>query len=163
MIRLWFDRGTLLLKGEVGTPYGKWDPRIGCFRIKGLHYRDVLAYFRESQIPFEDNVKQLPPLETLKSTIQLRPYQESALDNWRRAQNRGVLVLPTAAGKTFIALKAIELLRTQTLIVVPTLDLIDQWRSRIKECLGAESGAVGGGENTVRMITVATYDSAYLQ
>jgi superfamily II DNA or RNA helicase len=163
MVSLWFDKGTLLLKGDVGTPYGKWDPRVGCFRIKALHYRDVLAYLEESQIPFEDNVPQLPPLETLKSTIQLRPYQESALNRWQRARNRGVLVLPTAAGKTYIALKAIELLRTQTLIVVPTLDLIDQWRSRVKECLGAESGAVGGGENTVRMITVATYDSAYLQ
>jgi superfamily II DNA or RNA helicase len=163
MIRLWFDKGTLLLKGEIGTPYGKWDPRVGCFRIKALHYRDVLTYLEESKIPFEDNVQQLPPLETLKSNIQLRPYQESALSKWRRAENRGVLVLPTAAGKTYIALKAIEMLKTQTLIVVPTLDLIDQWRSRIKECLSAESGAIGGGENTVRMITVATYDSAYLQ
>jgi superfamily II DNA or RNA helicase len=163
MIRLWFDKGTLLLKGEIGTPYGKWDPRVGCFRIKALHYRDVLAYLKESRISFEDNVQQLPPLENLKSVIELRPYQESALNKWRRAQNRGVLVLPTAAGKTYIALKAIALLRTQTLIVVPTIDLIDQWKNRIKECLGAESGAVGGGENTVRMITVATYDSAYLQ
>ena len=163
MVRLWFDKGTLLLKGDVGTPYGKWDPRVGCFRIKALHYRDVLAYFEESQIPFEDAVQQLPPLETLKSTVELRSYQESALARWRRNENRGVLVLPTAAGKTFIALKAVEVLRTQTLIVVPTLDLIDQWRSRIKECLGVESGAVGGGENNVRMITVATYDSAYLQ
>jgi len=151
------------LKGEIGTPYGKWDPRVGCFRVKALHYRDVLAYFEESQISLEDRVQQLPPLETLKSTIQLRPYQESALSRWRRNENRGVLVLPTAAGKTYIALKAVDLLRTQTLIVVPTLDLIDQWRSRIRECLGVESGAVGGGEKTVRMITVATYDSAYLQ
>jgi superfamily II DNA or RNA helicase len=163
MVRLWFDKGTLLLKGEIGTPYGKWDPRVGCFRVKALHYRDVLAYFEESQIPLEDRVQQLPPLENLKSTIQLRPYQESALSRWRRNENRGVLVLPTAAGKTYIALKAVDLLRTQTLIVVPTLDLIDQWRSRIRECLGVESGAVGGGEKTVRMITVATYDSAYLQ
>jgi superfamily II DNA or RNA helicase len=163
MVRLWFDKGTLLLKGDVGTPYGKWDPRVGCFRIKALHYRDVLAYFEESQIPFEDLVQHLPPLETLKSTVQLRPYQESALSRWRQNENRGVLVLPTAAGKTYIALKAVELLRTQTLIVVPTLDLIDQWRSRIRECLGVESGAVGGGESNVRMITVATYDSAYLQ
>ena len=163
MVHLWFDKGTLLLKGEVGTPYGKWDSRVGCFRIKALHYRDVLEYLAESHISFEDDVKQLPPRETLKSKIQLRPYQESALQKWQRARNRGVLVLPTAAGKTYIALKAIELLKTQTLIVVPTLDLIDQWRSRIKECLGAESGAVGGGENTVRMITVSTYDSAYLQ
>jgi superfamily II DNA or RNA helicase len=163
MVRLWFDKGTLLLKGDVGTPYGKWDPRVGCFRIKALHYRDVLAYFEESNIPFEDSVQHLPPLETLKSIVKLRSYQESAISRWRRNENRGVLVLPTAAGKTYIALKAVELLRTQTLIVVPTLDLIDQWRSRIAECLGVESGAFGGGENSVRMITVATYDSAYLQ
>jgi superfamily II DNA or RNA helicase len=163
MISLWFDKGTLLLKGDISTPYGKWDPRTGCFRVKALHYRDVLAYLEDSQIPFEDNVQMLPPLETLKSNFQLRPYQESALKNWQRAQNRGVLVLPTAAGKTYIALKAIERLKTQTLIVVPTLDLIDQWRTRIKECLAVESGAMGGGENTVRMITVSTYDSAYLQ
>jgi superfamily II DNA or RNA helicase len=49
------------------------------------------------------------------------------------------------------------------LIVVPTLDLIDQWRTRVKEFLNVEAGAVGGGENTVRMVTVSTYDSAYLQ
>lgn len=151
------------MKGDVSTPYGKWDPRVGCFRIKALHYRDVLAYFRESNIPFDDSVQHLPPLETLKSIVKLRSYQETALNRWQRNENRGVLVLPTAAGKTYIALKAVELLRTQTLIVVPTLDLIDQWRSRIAECLGVESGAFGGGENSVRMITVATYDSAYLQ
>jgi superfamily II DNA or RNA helicase len=163
MVRLWFDKGTLLLKGEVGTPYGKWDPRVGCYRIKALHYRDVLAYFKESQISYEDYAQQLPPRETLENTIELRPYQTKALNKWQKAQNRGVLVLPTAAGKTYIALEAIDQLKTQTLIVVPTLDLIDQWRTRIRECLGAESGAVGGGENTIRMITVSTYDSAYLQ
>ncbi len=163
MASLWFDKGTLLLKGEVGTPYGKWDPRVGCYRIKAIHYPDVLTYFKESHIPLENNVQQLPPLETLRSTILLRTYQESALKKWQLAHNRGVLVLPTAAGKTYIALKAIELLRTQTLIVVPTLDLIDQWRNRIKECLNADAGAIGGGENKIRMITVATYDSAYLQ
>jgi superfamily II DNA or RNA helicase len=163
MVRLLFDKGTLLLKGEIGTPYGKWDPRVSGYRIKALHYRDVLAYFKESKIAYEDYVQQLPPRETIKSIIKLRPYQTEALNKWRKAQSRGVLVLPTAAGKTYIALEAIRLLEKQTLIVVPTIDLIDQWRKRIKECLGVESGAVGGGEKNVRMITVATYDSAYLQ
>ena len=163
MVSLFFDKGTLLLKGEIGTPYGKWDPRVSGYRIKALYYRDVLAYFKESKIAYEDHVLQLPPLETIKSTIKLRPYQAGALNKWRKAQNRGVLVLPTAAGKTYIALEAIHLLEKQTLIIVPTIDLIDQWRKRIKECLCVESGAIGGGENSLRMITVATYDSAYLQ
>lgn len=151
------------MKGEVGTPYGKWDPRSGCYRLKASHYKDALEYFKESRIRYEDDVPNPPPLEQLKSNVELRAYQNKALDNWRRAGNRGVLVLPTAAGKTFIALKAIELLRTQTLIIVPTLDLIDQWRKRVRECLGVEAGVVGGGENTVRMVTVSTYDSAYSQ
>jgi superfamily II DNA or RNA helicase len=163
MVRLWFDKGTILLRGEIGTPYGKWDPRVGCYRAKAMHYGDILAYLEESNIDYQDEVKQLPPLETAKSSVQLRSYQKEALDKWRRAHMRGILVLPTAAGKTYIALEAISLLKTQTLIVVPTLDLIDQWRSRVVECLGVEAGAVGGGENTVRMVTVATYDSAYLQ
>lgn len=163
MIHLWFDKGTLLLKGEVGTPYGKWDPRIGCYRIKALHYHDVLSYLKESVLPYQDEVPNPPALQTLKDTVKLRPYQEEALNKWRNVGMRGVLVLPTAAGKTFIALKAISLLKTQTLIVVPTLDLIDQWKKRVNDHLGIEAGAVGGGEDNVRMVTVSTYDSAYLQ
>jgi len=151
------------LKGEVGTPYGKWDPRNGCYRLKASHYKDALEYFKESRIHYEDDAPNLPPLEQVKSNVELRTYQNNALDNWQRAGNRGVLVLPTAAGKTFIALKAIDLLKTQTMIIVPTLDLIDQWRKRVRECLGIEAGVVGGGENIIRMITVATYDSAYSQ
>jgi superfamily II DNA or RNA helicase len=163
MIRLWFDKGTLLVKGEVGTPYGKWDPRVGCYRIKALHYRDVLSYLKESALPYLDQVPNPPPLQTLKDAVKLRPYQEEALTKWENAGIRGVLVLPTAAGKTFIALKAISLLKTQTLIVVPTLDLIDQWRKRVSDHLGVAAGAVGGGEYNVQMVTVSTYDSAYLQ
>ena len=162
MLRLWFDKGTLLLKGEVGTPYGKWDPRVGCYRIKAYHYRDVLEYLAESKLQVEDDVPMLPPLEQLKSNVELRDYQNEALNNWCKARNRGVLVLPTAAGKTFIALKAIQQLKVQTLIVVPTLDLIDQWKKRVKDCLNLEAGVVGGGENTLRMVTVTTYDSAYI-
>ena len=150
------------MKGEAGTPYGKWDTRVGCYRIKAYHYRDVLEYLAESKLQVEDDVPMLPPLEHLKSNVELRDYQNEALNNWCKARNRGVLVLPTAAGKTFIALKAIQQLKVQTLIVVPTLDLIDQWKKRIKDYLNLEAGAVGGGENTLRMVTVTTYDSAYI-
>jgi superfamily II DNA or RNA helicase len=163
VMRLWFDRGTLVLKGEVGTPYGKWDPRIGCYRLKASSYRDVVEYLNESRVRFENDSLNLPPLEQVTGNIELRDYQQRALENWQQAANKGVLVLPTAAGKTFIALKAIKILKTPTLIVVPTLDLVDQWRKRVRDCLGVEPGVVAGGESVIRMITVSTYDSAYLR
>jgi superfamily II DNA or RNA helicase len=93
----------------------------------------------------------------------LRSYQKQALHNWNRNKKRGIIVLPTAAGKTYVALKAITDLKTQTLIVVPTLDLIDQWKNRIQELLGIDAGAIGGGDYSIKMITVSTYDSAYLK
>ncbi|MDR1993251.1 MAG: DEAD/DEAH box helicase family protein [Nitrososphaerota archaeon] len=163
MSRLQFDKGTLLLYGTVGTPYGKWDPRSGCYRTKGCHYGDVLTFFRESKLGFVDDVLNLVASEHLEGSVELRAYQTEALDRWVAAKRRGVLVLPTAAGKTFIALRAIDLLAVPALIVVPTLDLVDQWRRRVRECLGVEAGVVGGGECVLRMVTVATYDSAFAQ
>lgn len=163
MVYISFDKGTLLIKGNVKTPYGKWDPRVGAYRAKSMYYPDILDYFKQSNISIQDNVMHCPPSENLLNRVNLRSYQEKALVNWKRNKKRGIIVLPTAAGKTYLALKAISDLKTQTLIVVPTLDLIDQWRRRIKEFLDADSGAIGGGENTVRMITVSTYDSAYLK
>ena len=163
MVCVSFDKGSLLIKGNVKTPYGKWDSRVGAYRAKSLYYMDILDYFRESNFPIQDTVLKVPPLEVMLSKISLRSYQKQALLNWNRNKNKGIIVLPTAAGKTFVALKAISDMKTPTLIVVPTLDLIDQWKSRIQEFLGVEAGTIGGGEHIVRMITVSTYDSAYLK
>ena len=163
MVYLSFDKGSILIKGNVKTPYGKWDSRVGAYRAKSLYYLDILDYFKESNFSFQDNVIKGPPIETMSNKISLRSYQKQALLNWNRNKKRGIIVLPTAAGKTHIALKAISELKTQTLIVVPTLDLVDQWKNRIKEFLDLDAGTIGGGEHTVKMITVITYDSAYLK
>ena len=163
MVCISLDKGTLLITGNIKTPYGKWDSRVGAYRAKSMYYLDILDYFKESNFPFQDNVMQAPPIEAISNKVSLRSYQKQALLNWNRNKKRGIIVLPTAAGKTYVALKAISDLNTQTLIIVPTLDLIDQWKNRIKEFLDIDAGAIGGGENTVRMITVSTYDSAYLK
>ena len=158
MVCLSFDKGSILIKGNVKTPYGKWDSRVGAYRAKSLYYLDILDYFTESNFSFQDNVMKGPPIETMSNKVSLRSYQKQALLNWNRNKKRGIIVLPTAAGKTYVALKAISELKTQTLIVVPTLDLVDQWKNRIKEFLDLDAGTIGGGENTVK-----TYDSAYLK
>ncbi|UCE58010.1 MAG: DEAD/DEAH box helicase family protein [Candidatus Bathyarchaeota archaeon] len=163
MIVLRYDRGSLLIHGEVGTPYGRWDPRVGAFRAMALHYYEVLAYLKRSNMVYRDEAANPSPLSTLSCRVKLRSYQKDALDAWFDAGRRGVIVLPTAAGKTFVALKAIETLNVASLVVVPTLDLLDQWRQLLSNQFGIEVGIYGGGEDILRPLTVSTYDSAYIR
>jgi superfamily II DNA or RNA helicase len=98
-----------------------------------------------------------------KLTLPPRPYQEAALESWLAADGRGVVVLPTGAGKTFLALMAIARLKLRTLIVVPTIELLYQWRDTIVERLGVprrKVGLVGDGRREVCPITIITYASA---
>ncbi|HEV8633947.1 MAG TPA: DEAD/DEAH box helicase [Chloroflexota bacterium] len=92
-----------------------------------------------------------------------RPYQREALERWLRNQGRGVVVLPTGAGKTVVAYMALEQAPVRTLVVVPTIDLLRQWRRGLVERAGVPAemvGVVGGGERKTAPVTVITYDSA---
>jgi superfamily II DNA or RNA helicase len=92
-----------------------------------------------------------------------RPYQTAALERWIEHDGRGLVVLPTGAGKTIVALMAIERTRLRTLVVVPTIELLYQWRDAIVERLGipkSKVGVVGDGQKEYRSITVTTYASA---
>jgi superfamily II DNA or RNA helicase len=91
-----------------------------------------------------------------------RPYQDEALAAWRAAKGRGVVVLPTGAGKTHVACLAIDDRRRSTLVLAPTLDLVRQWYDVLRATFGVPIGVIGGGDYGVEALTVSTYDSAYL-
>ncbi|WP_193308763.1 DEAD/DEAH box helicase family protein [Halorubrum halophilum] len=99
----------------------------------------------------------------LSTDYDLREYQREALDAWRDADDRGVLELPTGAGKTVIAIRAMVELGVPTLVVVPTVDLLDQWQRELDAEFDVPVGRFGGGEQRQEAITVSTYDSAYLK
>jgi superfamily II DNA or RNA helicase len=101
------------------------------------------------------------PLPALSVTP--RPYQKEALASWVKSQAQGIVVLPTGAGKTVVALMAIEAMNVKTLVVVPTIDLLHQWHDTLCARFGLETdavGRIGGGFRTQRPLTVITYDSA---
>jgi superfamily II DNA or RNA helicase len=94
---------------------------------------------------------------------QPRAYQREALQRWLANGGRGVVVLPTGAGKTVVAFMALEQVPARTLVVVPTIELLRQWRTGLIAEAGVPAdqvGVVGGGEHTVAPVTVMTYDSA---
>jgi superfamily II DNA or RNA helicase len=160
-----YDRGTILIRGEAKVPYSAWDERVKAFRAQALYYSEIVEFLNMSGLSaIKDSVQDPPPYPDLKcKTVVMRGYQKRALEAWDRAGRRGVVVLPTGAGKTVIAMKAIELVDQPAVVIVPTLDLLEQWRKRVEEELGVQVGVYGGGENTVRAVTICTYDSAYIR
>jgi Type III restriction enzyme, res subunit len=101
------------------------DKRHRFLRTQPIHFTSVKSALRKQQTPFTVAFEEHPPLpfETALS-IEPRPYQNEALTYWLAAGSAGVVVLPTGAGKTFVAAMAIHETHLWTLAVVPTLDLL---------------------------------------
>lgn len=117
----------------------------------------------EKNIPFEDNAREFSPMDLpARETIAPRPYQQEAMNAWWKNGRQGVVVLPTGAGKTILAVMLMIKNRRPTLIHVPTIDLMHQWHAVLLKFLDAEIGLWGGGYNETQHITVSTYDSALL-
>lgn len=144
------------------------DPRAGGLAAPAYQYAAIRRALETADVYFEDHVLDLPRLD-LASEYELRDYQQEALDAWADNRHRGVLELPTGSGKTVIGIKAIEEIGQPSLVVVPTIDLLEQWREElVAELTDDEGGRIdvgqlGGGKQEVGDITVSTYDSAYLR
>ena len=80
--------------------------------------------------------------------ITLFDWQTEALKNWTKNNGKGVVESPTGAGKTYLGLKLIEKEKLSPfLIVVPTVELKQQWTNRIKKYYpDAIIKGIGGGE-----------------
>jgi superfamily II DNA or RNA helicase len=162
-----YQGGTLALRNlpeGVDVPAGGLpDSRDGSLRFEGFAYPQVLRWLVRAKIPYEDRARAYEEL-TLHQRVRHQPfpYQQEALDAWVRQRRAGVVILPTGAGKSYLAVLAIEHVQRSTLVVVPTLDLVSQWYDVLTRAFGVEVGVVGGGDHDLRSLTVTTYDSAYM-
>ncbi|MFC6785939.1 DEAD/DEAH box helicase family protein [Halobaculum halobium] len=165
-VTLTYEDGTVAVAGapaDEPLPGVATDARSGTRRAPAHRYREVRETLRERGHDVTDRVLALPEVPRLSSHYALRDYQREALDAWEGNDRRGVLELPTGSGKTVIALAAIATVESPTLVVVPTVDLLEQWHRELSATFDGSVGRLGGGEQTVEPLTVATYDSAYLR
>ena len=162
MITLRYFKG-LILSGGARLPNSVWDNSLKSYKALGMHYSDALEFLRSSGAEFQDRVMDEVPHRDLRMSILPRGYQVEALDAWVRAGMRGTVVLPTGSGKTILGMLAIHEANASAIVVVPTLDLMEQWRSRLEKAFSMEAGICGGGECRLAPLTVATYDTAYLR
>ena len=167
MVRVSWKHGTVEVRDvedpDVLPERCLWDERTRCYRAPAVAYADLIWALHSRKIPHEDAARayESPDLG-LRVRREPRPYQSEALRAWNKAGFRGVVVLPTGAGKSYLALLAIEERGRSALVVAPTLDLVRQWYDLLRSSFDAPVGVVGGGDYRVEALTVTTYDSAYI-
>lgn len=165
-MKLIFDKGTLILE-EVENqknipPQFVFDNRVDKWRTQAYKYRSVIEYLRKKRIPYEDRARGYRELDVdCKLEFSPHPYQSEAIEAWKNYKFAGVIELPTGAGKSYLGQMAIELTRRSTLVVVPTIDLLNQWYDLLSSAFGGGVvGIIGGGYYEVNSLTVTTYESA---
>mgnify|MGYP001811132520 CR=1 FL=1 len=166
MLTLKFESGTLILEGadenSVVPKAFIWDTRTKHFRAPAFLYRDIIKEFIRTKTDYADEAKLYSTFDFKpKFHVEPRPYQTESIESWKNSERCGTIVLPTGAGKTHVATMAIEMCGRQTLVVVPTLDLMNQWYDLLLSTFNAEIGLIGGGFYEIGAITVTTYASAF--
>jgi primosomal protein N' len=158
-MRIEFDGGTLLLReASEDVPYAEWDDRVEDYRAPAYRYRSLLEWadawdgdtssppvenpahqetIQSATVAVEDTARAYPEL-ALDPALQIEPreYQQAALDAWRTHDCRGSVVLPTGSGKTFLGIQAIADAGVATLVVAPTIDLMNQWHATLTNAFG---------------------------
>lgn len=115
---------------------------FGCYR-----------YFVDGK--FETDFAQNPPNE-MQGSINLYDYQEVAVNKMIKARN-GILIAPTASGKTCMGIELIHRLGKKALWVVHTKELLDQALTRCKDYFEGDFGTITEGKvNIGRDVTFAT-------
>ncbi|APX98436.1 DEAD/DEAH box helicase [Natronorubrum daqingense] len=94
--------------------------------------------------------------------IELRGYQQTWIDRFAES-GEGVFVGPPGSGKTVAAMGAMAHVGGETLVLVPSRDLVRQWADAVVEYTSLKPEQVGqyhGGRKEVRPVTIATYQIA---
>jgi superfamily II DNA or RNA helicase len=161
MPRVVFQGGTLVVYGieedAALPPPFRWIKAR--WRCEAYHLPALTAWFREQKI--RNSVPRWEKVSlSLRDERQPHDYQLAALRAWEKANRRGSIVLPTGAGKTFVAIQAIHRAACPALIIAPTIDLLHQWYACLANAFGADIGVYYGGEKIIHPITVSTYHSA---
>src|SRR5947209_10182427 len=132
-LRLTFEGGTLLVEGlpeddTRGLPGLRFDPRAGMHRAEAIRYREIVQALRDRKMAYRDEARgyegKTPwPFRVVKQSF---PHQTEGLEAWCKAYKKGVIVLPTGTGKTHLAMLAIHQAERPSLVVTPTIDLLNQ-------------------------------------
>lgn len=172
MIRLTFDRGTLVLKGATPMQINalqdarawKWDPRIFAWRQEALNYWKIRTRLKE--VWGDEFVDETPKPNLVLWPCNRLPTLEqgilNALDAFENAGRRGIVGLSMVKDRIDLVLGVLQKYGLASLILTHKQGGAYRWRQRIQESFGYHGGIVDKKSFDVRPVTISTYESAYI-
>ena len=174
-VKLVWDQNRVLLQTRIylGEKFNEirnfviYDRRLKKIYVKPIHFFELKKKLNELGLRVVDETGLSESLKlpfNIELNITLRDYQEEALNTWLNKGAKGVIALPTGAGKTIIAIAAIAKLSERTLIVTYTKEQMFQWRDMLTRFTNVGRDYIGlyyGEEKRLAPITISTYQTAY--
>jgi superfamily II DNA or RNA helicase len=158
---LQYFQGTIAMTENIPEFHPIWNPKIQQWLLPGCRYYELIQYLQNHSILYTDRVFKSDLSLSLQTNLRLRGYQHIGMRKWEKF-HRGIIIMPTGSGKTALAIKLMERMQIATLIVVPTLDLLHQWKEQLNFYFKIDIGEFSGQKKVLESITVTTYDSAYI-
>ena len=115
---------------------------LGSLEFEDDAFSSFFNVLKEKKIEFEEKVKKIemePHFPNFDNKIsEPREYQKEAYIEWVKNNHKGIFAMATGTGKTITALNCVleEFKRTKeynVLIVVPTIDLVNQWKEELEK------------------------------
>ncbi len=124
-------------KDEIKRKLSKHIADVGetSARILKGHEFDIIADMVERGcLPFKPTKVADADLREGRSGIELRSYQKPAFEKFLEVGSVG-LFHPTGAGKSFVSMKALDVIKGKKLVVVPSKTLVEQWNYYLEKNL----------------------------
>ncbi len=164
--RLVFTNPDYELRHNRGDWIGNIPPQISCLRQKGRNYLlprgfldQLIELCKKFQTPYRvsDRRRSFEPT-SIEFHGELKSYQQDAAEAVLE-KDFSTLVGGHKSGKTVIALYTIAQRRQPTLVLIPKLDLMESWLTKIENFLQIPRSEVGifaaGSQEIGKQITIA--------
>jgi len=164
----------LISKVPTAQEFMKSEGRKGPWVIEAGHRGIFKQRLLQAGWPVEDLAGFLPGAaldvqlrdntRTDNDPFKVRHYQWLSVHRWfqggKPAGGHGVVVLPCGAGKTIVAMAAMSVINTHTLILATNQAAVNQWERELLErtwLTEKEVGTYTGGKKEIKPVTIATY------
>ncbi len=91
---------------------------------------------------------------------EIQPHLFAALDEWKKSDHRGVMILPDETSKIHLTLLVLAESSWNTLILLPNQLQLEKWKHDLAKYYSGSIGTIHSSIPTFGSITLATYDTA---